>query len=141
MLQSVDDIRRESERSRAEFSQTVGTLRGKLTETADHITHMVSPAGLKAEVSGYLAGKGRNWVDALKQHATDNPMQTVAAGLAIAVPALKLVRTIPLPLLMIGAGAALTSPRVRKALGVVAPSVDANSVNLAAMAQTVEDRF
>jgi ElaB/YqjD/DUF883 family membrane-anchored ribosome-binding protein len=43
-------------------------------------------------------------------------MQTLAAGTAVAVPAFKIMRSVPLPLLMIGAGLALTSPRVRGAV-------------------------
>jgi hypothetical protein len=46
----------------------------------------------------------------------DNPMQAVAAGTAVAVPAFKIIRSVPLPLLMIGAGLALTSSRVRGAV-------------------------
>jgi hypothetical protein len=43
----------------------------------------------------------------------DNPMQAIAAGTAIAVPAMRLARGFPLPLLMIGAGLALSSKTVR----------------------------
>jgi hypothetical protein len=43
----------------------------------------------------------------------ENPMQTIAASTAVAVPLLRLARGVPLPLLMIGAGLALTSKAVR----------------------------
>lgn len=110
---SVAELRRESERTRAELSQTVEILRDKITDTAADIREMASPQHLKAEVSGYVAKRGRDWLDGLKQQAMDNPMQALAAGTAVAVPAFRIVRSIPLPLLMIGAGLALTSPRVR----------------------------
>jgi gas vesicle protein len=64
-------------------------------------------------VSGFISHKTHGWLDALKQQAMDNPMQAVAAGTAIAVPALRLARGFPLPLLMIGAGLALSSKTVR----------------------------
>ena len=113
---SVAELRRESERTRAELSNTVETLRTTITDTADDIRQKVSPEHIKAEVSDYVAEKGRHWLDALKQQAMDNPMQALAAGTAIAVPAFKIIRSVPLPLLMIGAGLALTSPRVRDAV-------------------------
>ena len=57
--------------------------------------------------------KAQSWVDGLKQQAMDNPMGTVAAGAAVAVPLLRMARGVPLPLLMIAAGLALTSKSVR----------------------------
>ena len=114
--QSVAELRRESERTRAELSQTVDTLKSKITDTAEDIRHKVSPAHIKAEVSSYVADKSRTWLDSLKQQAMDNPMQALAAGTAIAVPAFKIIRSVPLPLLMIGAGLALASPKVRGAV-------------------------
>jgi hypothetical protein len=64
-------------------------------------------------------------MDALKQQAMDNPMQAIAAGTAIAVPAMRLARGFPLPLLMIGAGLALSSKTVRdRAAEAAAPGID-----------------
>ena len=91
-------------------------MKDKITDTADDIRQTISPENIKAEVSDYVAEKRRHWIDTLKQQAMDNPMQAMAAASAIALPALKLVRSVPLPLLMIGAGLALTSPRVRDAV-------------------------
>lgn len=113
---SVAELRRESERTRAELSQTVDTLKSKITDTAEDIRHKVSPEHIKAEMSSYVAEKSRTWLDSLKQQAMENPMQALAAGTAITVPAFKMIRSVPLPLLMIGAGLALTSPKVRGAI-------------------------
>jgi hypothetical protein len=113
---SVAELRRESERTRAELSQTVETLKSKITNTAEDIRHKVSPGHIKAEMSSYVAQKSRNWLDSVKQQAMDNPMQALAAGSAIAVPAFKMIRSVPLPLLMIGAGFALASPKIRGAV-------------------------
>lgn len=123
MTRSVAEIRRESERTRDQLSQTVNELRTKITDTAEDIRYKVSPTGIKSEVSSYLSEKSRGWIDGLKQQAMDNPMQALASGVAIAVPALKIARSIPLPLLLVGAGFALSSSRVRNALG-VNPSAD-----------------
>jgi hypothetical protein len=55
----------------------------------------------------------------------ENPMQALAAGTASAVPALRLARGFPLPLLMIGAGLALSSKTVRdRAAEAAAPGIE-----------------
>jgi hypothetical protein len=113
---SVAELRRESERTRAELTQTVEALRGQISETAAGVRRTISPDNIRAEVSGYVADKGRGWLTALQQQAMDNPMQAIAAGTALAMPAMRLARSIPLPMLMIGAGLALASPRVRNAM-------------------------
>ena len=125
MTRSVEDIRRDSESARAQFSATVDQLRDKISETSDDIRYRVSPEGIKSEVSDFVAGKSRDWIASLKQQAMDNPMQAIAAGAAIAVPTLRLARGIPLPLLVIGAGLALASPRVRaRVADAAAPTLD-----------------
>lgn len=125
MTRSVEDIRRESENARAQFSATVDQLRNKISETTDDIRYRVSPEGIKSEVSDFVAGKSRDWVASLKQQAMDNPIQALAAGAAIAVPALRLARGIPMPLLLIGAGLALASPSLRARVAeAAAPAMD-----------------
>ena len=103
---------------------------GRSVEGADiryrrDIRHKVSPQHIKSEVSDYISHKTQSWVEALKQQAMENPMQAIAAGSAVAVPALRLARGSSLPLLMIGAGLALTSKTVRdRAAEVTAPAMD-----------------
>jgi len=113
MTRSVEELRRDSEQSRAELAATVDRLREQIADTAEDIRYKVSPENIKAEVSGFISHKTHGWLDALKQQAMDHPMQAVAAGTAIAVPALRFARGFPLPLLMIGAGLALSSKTVR----------------------------
>ena len=82
----------------------------------------MSPQHIKSEVSDYANHKARNWAQALKQKAMENPMQTVAAGTAVAIPVLRFAGGSGLPLLMVGAGLALTSKTVRdRAADAVAP--------------------
>ena len=113
MTRSVEELRRESERSRAELAGTVDQLRAQISHTAEDIRHKVSPQHIKSEVSDYVSYKTRNWVETLKQRAMENPMQAIVAGTAVAIPVLRLARGSSLPLLMIGAGLALTSKTVR----------------------------
>jgi ElaB/YqjD/DUF883 family membrane-anchored ribosome-binding protein len=125
MTRSVEELRRESERSRAELAATVGRLKEQISETADDIRHKVSPQHIKSEVSDYVSHKTQSWVEGLKQQIVENPMRAVAAGAAVGVTLLRLARGVPLPLLMIGAGLALTSKTVRdRAADAAGPVMD-----------------
>jgi hypothetical protein len=125
MTRSVEELRRESERSRAALAATVDQLRERLSDTTEDLRHKVSPEHIKSEVSDYIGQKAQGWLGALKQRAMDNPMQTIAAGTAIAVPVLRLARRVPMPLLMISAGLVLTSKTVRdRAAEAAAPAMD-----------------
>jgi hypothetical protein len=136
MTRSVEELRRESEQSRAQLAATVDRLREQIADTAEDIRHKVSPENIKAEVTGFISHKTHGWMDTLKQQAMDNPMQAIAAGAAVAVPALRLARGVPLPLLMIGAGLALNSKTVRDhAAAAAAPTLDRVSE---AMEETAE---
>jgi hypothetical protein len=125
MAQSVEELRRESERSRAELAATVDQLKERITDTAESIRYKVSPQHIKSEVSDFISHKTQSWVDALKQQAMEHPMEAIAAGTAVAVPVLRLARGFPLPLLMIGAGFALTSKTLRDRVAeAAAPAMD-----------------
>ena len=125
MTRSVEELRRESERNRAQLTATVDRLREQITDTAEDLRYKVSPQGIKSEVSEFVSRKTHSWLDALKQQAMENPIQAIAAGTAVAVPALRLARGFPLPLLVIGAGLALTSTSMRaRAADAAAPAVE-----------------
>jgi hypothetical protein len=125
MTLSVEELKRQSERSRAELSTTLDQLSTRISDTAEDLRHKVSPQHVKAEVSDFIGNTTRGWIDGLKRQARDNPMQAVAAGSAIALPLLRLARGFPLPLLMIGAGLALTSKTVRSSINeAAAPAMD-----------------
>ncbi len=125
MTQSVEELRRESERNREQLTKTVDQLRLQITDTAADIQSKVSPQHIKSEVSDFISSKTASWINSLKQHAKENPMQAIAAGSAIAVPVMRMVRGFPLPLLMIGAGLALNSKNVReRAAAAAAPAMD-----------------
>lgn len=115
MTRSVQELRRESEQSRAQLAATVDRLREQIADTTEDIRHKVSPENIKAEVTGFISHKTHGWLDSLKQQAMDNPMQAMAAGAAVAVPALRLARGV----------LALNSKTVRdRAATVAAPTLD-----------------
>lgn len=125
MTRSVEELKRESERNRQDFAATTDRLRQQLSHTAEDIRQMVSPQHIKSEVSDYITDKTQGWLGALKRQAMENPMQAIAAGTVLSVPVLRLARAFPLPLLMMGAGLALTSKSVRdRASKAAAPSIE-----------------
>src|SRR3982074_3734486 len=101
---SLQQIKRETEQTRAGLTDTVEQLRTSVAETASDIRHRISPDAIKAEVSDYIKSRGERLLNDLTAAARRNPMQAVAVGASVAYPLLRLARTIPLPVLMVGAG-------------------------------------
>ena len=102
--QSLQQIKRETEQTRAGLTDTVEQLKTSVAGTASDIRHRISPEAIKAEVSGYIKSRGERLMNDVTAAARRNPMQAVAVGASVAYPLLRLARTIPLPVLMVGAG-------------------------------------
>jgi hypothetical protein len=101
---SLQQIKRETEQTRAGLTDTVEQLKTSVAETASDIRHRISPENIKAEVSGYIKSRGEQLLNDVTSAARGNPMQAVAVGASVAYPLLRLARAIPLPVLMVGAG-------------------------------------
>lgn len=78
---SLSELERRSERTRAELAQTVDALQDR-----------VSPRALKADVKAYVR---------------DNPLQVAAVAAGAAYPLWRMMGAIPAPILLIGAGLAM----------------------------------
>jgi hypothetical protein len=101
---SLHEIRRETEQTRADLTATVDELRGTVTDTATDIKNRLRPEAIKAEVSSYIRSRGEQLLHDVTEAARRNPLQAIAVGASVAYPVLRMVRAIPLPILMIGAG-------------------------------------
>ena len=101
---SLQQIKRETEQTRAGLTSTVEQLKTTVAETVSDIRHRISPDAIKAEVSNYIRSRGEQLMNDVTSAARRNPMQAVAVGASIAYPVLKIARAIPLPILMVGAG-------------------------------------
>jgi hypothetical protein len=97
---SLNDLKAGAERSRAELAATVDQLRSKVSDTVTDFRERASPDAMKAEISGYI----RTRADALMDKARENPLQAAAIGVGVGYPLLKIARSIPAPVLMVGAG-------------------------------------
>src|ERR1700682_2585800 len=112
---SLQQIKRETEQTRAGLTDTVEQLRTSVAETASDIRHRISPDAIKAEVSNYIKSRGEQLMNDVTDAARRNPMQAVAVGASVAYPLLRMARAIPLPVLMVGAGLFLTGSKTGKA--------------------------
>ena len=101
---SLQQIKRETEQTRAGLTNTVEQLKNNVAETASDIRHRISPDAIKAEVSDYIRSRGEQLMNDMTSAARRNPMQAVAVGASIAYPLLRIARAVPFPVLMVGAG-------------------------------------
>jgi hypothetical protein len=121
---SLEELREESERNREALASTVGELRDKVGDTASELKTLVSPAHIKQEIKDYVRGAGESFVNSVRRKAKENPLQMAAIGAAVAYPAWGLLRAIPTPLLLIGAGLFLTSKRGQQSAKNIKAKVD-----------------
>jgi uncharacterized phage infection (PIP) family protein YhgE len=113
---SLQQIKRETEQTRAGLTDTVEQLRSSVADTATEIRLRISPDAIKAEVSDYIRSRGEQLMDDVTAAARRNPMQAVAIGASIAYPLLRVARAIPLPVLMVGAGLFFAGSRTGQAV-------------------------
>jgi ElaB/YqjD/DUF883 family membrane-anchored ribosome-binding protein len=97
---SLSDLQEDAQRNRAEFVETVDQLRSKVAETVTDIRARVSPDAIKAEAGDYFRARAEDLVD----KARSNPLQAAAIGLGVGYPLFRIARSIPAPVLMVGAG-------------------------------------
>jgi ElaB/YqjD/DUF883 family membrane-anchored ribosome-binding protein len=113
---SLQQIKRETEQTRAGLTDTVEQLRTSVAETASDIRQRISPGAIKAEVSDYIKSRGERLMNDVSAAARKNPIQAVAVGASVAYPLLRLARTIPVPILMVGAGLFFASSKTGQAV-------------------------
>jgi len=121
---SVDELREESERSREALTSTIGELRDTVGNTAMELRTLVSPTHIKKEIRNYVREEREGLMQSIQRRAQDNPLQMAAVGAAIAYPVWSLLRAIPTPLLLIGAGLFLTSKRGQQSAKEIKAKVD-----------------
>jgi ElaB/YqjD/DUF883 family membrane-anchored ribosome-binding protein len=105
---TVQALRAEAEVNRSRLTGTVEQLRTQVEDTATDIKERLSPDAIKTEVTQYVRDSRDQLWNSLERQARDNPLQAVAVGAALAYPALKLMRAMPAPLLLVGAGLLLS---------------------------------
>jgi ElaB/YqjD/DUF883 family membrane-anchored ribosome-binding protein len=109
---SLQQLKRETEQTRANLMDTVEQLRATVSESASDIRERIRPDAIKSEVSQYFRTKAEQLIEDAKR----NPMQAVAVGATVGYPLLRLARAIPLPVWMMGAGLLLAKSSTGQSL-------------------------
>ena len=94
---SLAQLEREAERDRQALVNTVEALQERL-----------SPTAIKRDVQEYVREKKDGILKSLEHRARENPLQAVAIAAGAAYPLWRIVTSTPAPLLLVGAGLALT---------------------------------
>jgi Protein of unknown function (DUF3618) len=94
---SFSELEREAERTRADLIHTVDALHDR-----------ASPDAIKEEMKVYARQTGNELIHTLERKARENPLQTAAIAAGLAYPAWRFLINIPAPILLVGAGLALT---------------------------------
>src|SRR4051794_16538337 len=92
---SVDELRRESDRTREALASTVTELRDRVGDTATELKTIVSPTHIKQEIRNYVRRERESFVDSVQRKAKESPLRTAAIAAAAAYPALGLLRALP----------------------------------------------
>jgi ElaB/YqjD/DUF883 family membrane-anchored ribosome-binding protein len=108
---SVDELRHESERSRAALASTISELKEKVSDTTEDVKTRLSPSHIKQEVKDYVRGGSEQFFYSIERKARDNPLQAVAIGAGIVYPLWGLLKTIPVPIVLVGAGLWLSTQK------------------------------
>lgn len=94
--ESLSELEREAEHTRADLIHTVDQLHSR-----------VSPQAIKEEAQAYARDTTNGLFRNLEQKARENPLAAVAVAAGLAYPALRILTGIPAPVLLVGAGLAL----------------------------------
>jgi len=101
---SIEELRTQSELARANLTTTVRELRGKFSDTTTDVQALLSPTRVKEEVKSYARRTGDDLYQRVEDKIRQNPLQAAAIGAGLAYPALSIMRRIPIPLMLLGAG-------------------------------------
>lgn len=94
---SLDQLEAQSEKIRAGFADTV-----------DEFRHRLSPDTIRSDVRNHISQTRHDMLAKLERSVHENPLQTIAVGAGIAYPLVSLLRSMPAPILLMGAGVALS---------------------------------
>jgi ElaB/YqjD/DUF883 family membrane-anchored ribosome-binding protein len=113
---STQQLSREAEDARAALVHTVSELNGKVGSTIDQLKTSLAPAQIKQEMKSYVREEGSQIVSAIRRQASDNPLRAVAIGAAILYPFWGMLKSVPMPLFLIGGGLWLSNQKNAKVI-------------------------
>ena len=131
-------------KSLSELEQEAAATRSDLVRTVDSLQKRVSPHAIKEDVKEYARDTGHQLFRNLESRARENPLQTAAVAAGLAYPLWRILLNIPAPVLMVGAGLALTrsggSPGVSRSSGSTSATTDRLGDRIRHGVQQVSDK-
>ncbi len=100
-MTQLDQLESEAATRRLLFADAVDGVRARIGKTADDLREKLSPGRVVRRAS-------ENWRGLIEQRARDNPLQAASAVALFAYPIWRVVRALPLPVLIAGAGVFLS---------------------------------
>ena len=94
--------------SLAQLEREAARNRAALMGTVDALQSRISPSAIKQDVQEYVRDKKDGLLRNLERRARENPLQTAVIAAGAAYPLWRIITSLPAPLLLIGAGLALT---------------------------------
>lgn len=116
----IEHLEEDAQRTREQLTNTVDTLRGRITDA-------VSPSVVTRDLQGYLVSKIR-----------ENPLQAAGLAAGLAFPLTRLLASMPAPVLLVGAGIALSKTNVTGSHQ-LQESVDGAKTAISEAKSTVQD--
>ncbi len=92
----------------ADLERQAEARRAELAETMDELHNRVSPRALKDDVRSYARDTGQHMLRTVEDRVRENPLQAAAIAAAAAYPVWRLLAKMPVPVLLIGAGIAMS---------------------------------
>ena len=105
----LERLEQQIDTERADLVHTIDHLQRLASGTVDRIKEGASVKALKADAGRYAGQAVSGALVAARDRALANPLGAVALGAGLAYPLIKVLKLIPPPLLMLGAGLALAS--------------------------------
>jgi ElaB/YqjD/DUF883 family membrane-anchored ribosome-binding protein len=133
---SVEQLSRESEEARIAFLNSAGALSDKVSETVDDLRERLTPSHVKREVNSYVRQEGSEILASIERRARNNPLQAVAIGAAVVYPFWGILKSVPMPILLIGGGWWLSTQKT----GTIATAVTDGASDIAHSAQQTTDK-
>ena len=133
---SVEQRTREAEEARIAFLNSAEALSDKVTETVGDLRERLTPSNLKEEVTAYARQESSAVLTSIERRARQNPLQAVAIGAAVIYPFWGILKSIPMPILLIGGGWWLSTQKPGK----ISKAVNDGASDIAHSARELTDK-
>jgi len=91
-----------------ELERRAETTRSDLAHTLDALHNRISPDAIKSDMRSYARDTSQQMMQTVEAKIRENPLEAMAVAVGLAYPLWRLLGRVPAPVLMIGAGLAMS---------------------------------